>query len=223
MNDSNKKEDKFYEFYFCSTFGTTIFRKEHKKRISIARNVTSYYRSGEYLFFETLNEQNYGWSVIRDGFTTVKHLGRKFDGHFMVKREKGYQISFFDNRHQLQTKRYCKGYFYNNQSRVLVIEDANGRCQAFMTEERFTPRGSAWSVKEYDYMVYYPVVSGRVLICLDDNRNEWAFVAKSPYYAGTVRKLGLATKRWKEFAEKNKPYRKTFLEWFRDLVKNINN
>lgn len=223
MNNSNKTEDKFYEFYFCGTFGTTIYRKEHKRKVFIARNVTSYYRSGEYLFFETLNEQNYGFSVIRNGFTTVKHLGRKFDGHFMVKYEKGYQISFFDYRHQLQIKKYCKGYFYDIRSSVLVIEDADGRCQAFMTEGVFIPSRSHCSIKDYDCMKYYPIINGRVLICMDDNRNEWAFVAKSPYYAGTVRKLGPATKRWKKFAEKNEPYRKSFWEWLRDVVKNINN
>lgn len=223
MENSNKTEDKFYEFYFCGTFGTTIYRKEHKRKVFIARNVTSYYRSGEYLFFETLNEQNYGFSVIRNGFTTVKHLGRKFDGHFMVKYEKGYQISFFDYRHQLQIKKYCKGYFYDTRGHILVIEDADGRCQAFMTEGVFIPSRSHCSIKDYDCMKYYPIINGRVLICMDDNRNEWAFVAKSPYYAGTVRKLGPATKRWKRFAEKNEPYRKTFWKWLRDLVKNINN
>lgn len=223
MNDSNKTEDKFYVIYLCGTFGATIYRKEHKRNVFIARNVTSYYRSGEYLFFETLNEKNYGWSVIKNGFATVKHLGRKFDGHFMVKTKDGYQISFFNNRHQLLIKKHCQGYFYNIRNSALVIEDSDGRCQAFATEGIFIPSSSHCSVKDYDCMQYYPITNGSVLICMDDNRNEWAFVAKSPYYTGAVRKLGLANKRWKRFAEKNEPYQKTFWERLRDLIKNINN
>ena len=99
-------EDKFYEFYSCGVFGATIYRKEHKRKVFVARNVSHYYRRRGYLFFESLKEENYGFSVIKDGFSTIKHLGRKFDGHFMVKHEKGYQISFFDNIGQLQIKKY---------------------------------------------------------------------------------------------------------------------